>query len=172
MAVWGMPPATQEQRAALEHDYRYGPDRLVRMRSQIVLLAYELASRKEIARVVRCSATTVGRTLSLWCVGGREALRRRPWSKPHPARRTLAWHQALAHAMEAGPEACGVPRPTWTLALLAGYLAQTTGIQVSERTVQRGLRCLGYRLGRPTWSVRHKAEEQPDYLPKGQGSKR
>jgi hypothetical protein len=40
---------------------------------------------------------------------------------------------------------------------------------VSERTVRRGLDSLGYRLGRPTWCVRHKAEEEPDYHPKKAG---
>ncbi len=84
----------------------------------------------------------------------------------------LDWQQALAQAMEAGPAACGVPRPTWTAPLLAGYLAAQTGIQASERTVRRYLRRLGYRLGRPTYTVRPKAEEQPDYAPKRPGSKR
>jgi transposase len=166
-----MPPVAAEQLAALEHDYRFGSDRLVRQRSHIVLLAYELDTRPQIARVVRCSATTVRRTLSLWAHGGRSLLVRRP-SLAHVARRTLAWQKELARAMDAGPEACGVPRPTWSAPLLARYLAQVTGVAVSERTVRRGLATLGYRLGRPTWSVRHKAEEEADFAPKRPGWKR
>jgi transposase len=166
-----MPPVTAEQLAALEHDYRYGSDRLVRQRSQIVLLAYELDTRKEIARVMRCSEATVGRALARYLDGGRSALRRRPL-KSHVASRTLAWQKALAQAMEAGPEACGVSRPTWTAPLLAEHLQRQTGVAVGERTVRRGLASLGCRLGRPTWSVRHVAEEQADYHPKGKGSKR
>jgi transposase len=73
--------------------------------------------------------------------------------------------------MERGPRACGVPRPAWTAPLLERYLEATTGIVVSERTVRRGLDSLGYRLGRPTYTVRHKAEEEPDYVPKRRGSK-
>jgi transposase len=65
-----------------------------------------------------------------------------------------------------------VERPTWSAERLARYLADTTGVVVSERTVRRGLESLGYRQGRPTGSVRHKAEEEPDYHPKRQGSKR
>lgn len=166
-----MPPVSAEQLSALEHDYRYGSDRLVRQRSHIVLLAYQLDTQKEIACVVRCSAATVGRALVCYLGGGRSALRRRPL-KSHVAKRTLSWQKELAQAMEAGPEDCGVCRPTWTAPLLAEYLDRQTGVAVSERTVRRGLESLGYRLGRPTWSVRHKAEEQPDYLPKGKGSKR
>jgi transposase len=164
-----MPPVSAEQLAALEHDYRYGSDRLVRQRSHIVLLAYELDTRKAIARVVRCSEATVGRALARYFEGGRSALRRKPM-KSHVASRTLSWQKALALAMEAGPEACGVARPTWTAPLLAEHLQRQTGVAVSERTVRRGLAGLGYRLGRPTWSVRHKAEAQPDYAPKGTGS--
>jgi len=166
-----MAPLSAPQRAALEHEYRHGSDRLVRQRSHIVLLAEELATHKEIARVVRCSAATVGRTLMLWNHGGRSALRRRP-STTHAAQRTLAWQKSVAQAMEQGPEACGVPRPTWTAPLLAEHLKESTGIQTSERTVRRGLATLGYRLGRPTWSVRHKAEEQDDFAPKKPGSRR
>lgn len=172
MAIAGAPVLSAEERAALEDDYRYGPDRLVRQRSHIVLLATQLATQLDVAHVVHCSTDTVRKTLTLYRQGGRSALRRRRSQKLRAARRSLSWQKALALAMQQGPKACGVPRPTWTAPLLAQYLAQNTGVGVSERTVRRGLATLGYRLGRPTWSVRHKAEEQPDYAPKGPGSKR
>jgi transposase len=172
MPVVGAPVLSAAERAALEHDYRYGPDRLVRQRSHILLLATQLDTRIAVAQVIHCSPDTVGKTLALYQQGGRPALRRRRSQKPHAARRSLPWLKALAEAMEQGPRACGVPRPTWTAPLLARYLAQRTGVVVSERTVRRGLESLDYCLRRPTWSVRHKAEEQPDYLPKRPGSKR
>jgi transposase len=171
MAVAGAPALSAGERRALEQDYRSGADRLVRQRSHIVLLATELDSRIAVARVVHCSTDTVCRTLARYRRGGRSALRRRRPQKPRAARRTLAWQKALAAAMERGPRACGVPRPTWTAPLLARHLAAATGIAVSERTVRRGLASLEYRLGRPTHTVRHKAEEAQDYLPKRRGSK-
>jgi hypothetical protein len=73
--------------------------------------------------------------------------------------------------MERGPRVCGVPPPTWTAPLLATSLTEQTGIQVGERTVRRGSAALDYVCRRGTWTVRHKAEEQPDYLPKPPGSK-
>jgi len=172
MAVAGAPLLSSEERTALEYDYRYGPDRLVRHRSHIVLLATELETQIEVAQVVHCSPDSVRETLALYRAGGRLALRRRQPQKARAAQRTLTWQKALAEAMTAGPEACGVPRPTWTAPLLASYLAEKTGIAVSERTVRRGLESLGYVCRRPTWTVRHKAEEQPDYLPKRRGSRR
>lgn len=170
MALWGMPPVDAAETAALEHDYRYADKRIVRQRSQIVLLASELQTQEEVAAVTRCSVDTVRRTLNLYRQGGRTALRR-PKSTPQGCV-SHAWEKALAEAMRLGPQACGVPRPTWTAQLLADYLAEVTGIAVSECTVRRGLALLGYVCRRPTWTVRHKAEEQPGYLPKRRGSRR
>lgn len=171
MPVAGAPLLSSQERAALEHDYCYGSDRLVRQRSHIVLLSTELDTQIEVAQVVHRSTDTVSKTLALYGAGGRSALRRRHSQQPHTARRTLAWQKALAEALEQGPRTCGVPRPTWTAPLLARYLGETTAVVVSERTVRRGLDSLGYRLGRPTWNVRHKAEEDPDFAPKRPGSK-
>lgn len=63
MAVWGMPLVSAEEIAALERDYRHADSRLVWQRSHIVLLAYELETQAEIAKVVRCSSQTVWRTI-------------------------------------------------------------------------------------------------------------
>jgi transposase len=172
MAVWGMPPLSPEERQALEHDYRHGSSRLVRQRSLIVLLGVELETQAEVARVVRCSLDTVQRTLKRYAAGGRLALQPKPAAPWHFAKRNLAWQKALAQAMEAGPEACGVPGPTWTAPLLADYLAEQTGIETSQWTVRRGLASLGYVCRRGTWTVRHRAEEDPDFLPKRKGSRR
>src|SRR5216683_7142527 len=171
MPVWEMPPVSVAELAALEHDYRYGESRLVRQRSQIVRLAYALETQVEIARAVRCSVDTVRRALALYRAGGRAALRR-PRQVSRAGQTGLGWQRELAGAMRRGPRACGVPRPTWTAPLLARYLAERTGVEVSERTVRRGLDLLGYVCRRPTWTVRHKAESEADYLPKAAGSER
>jgi transposase len=166
-----MPPLGAAEQAALEHDYRFGSTRLLRQRSHIVLLAYELDSQEAIARVIRCSRATVQRTLQRYRTAGRSLLSR-PTAEPTALWKDSAWLQVLAAAMAAGPHACGVSRPTWTAPLLAQHLEAQTGIPAGERTVRRGLAALEYVCRRPTWTVRHKAEEQPDYLPKRTGSKR
>jgi transposase len=172
MTVRGMPSLSTSDRAALEHDYRGAATRLIRQRSHIILLAYELPHQTAVAQAVRCSRSTVNRTLQLYRQGGRSALKRRPLPTPNWARNTPSFRRHLAEAMEQGPRACGVLRPTWTAPLLAQYLADQTGQTVSERTVRRGLAALDYVCRRGTWTVRHKAEAQPDYLPKRKGSKR
>jgi transposase len=167
-----MPAPSAAELAALEHDYRFGETRLIRQHSHIVLLAYDLDSQDAIARAVRCSRATVNRTLQRFRASGRAGLRRPARAAPRALWKNPAWRQALAQAMEQGPEACGVSRPTWTAPLLATYLGRITGLPVGERTVRRGLDALDYVCRRPTWTVRHKAEEQPDYVPKARGSKR
>ena len=172
MAIWGAPSLSPPERRALEHDYRYGKNRLVRQHSHIVLLAGQLASQAEVARVVGCSVDTVRRTLARYETGGREGLRSPVQLHHSRTQRDLGWLKQLAHAMEAGPRACGVDRPTWTAPLLATYLGEQTGIAVGERTVRRALSELGYVCRRSTWVLRHRAEAEPDYHPKGKGSRR
>jgi transposase len=167
-----MPSLSATERQALERAWRYGETRLIRQRSQIVLLAYDLATQAQVARAARCSRATVNRTLQRYRALGRQALPRCVPLIPPAARVTPAFRQELATAMERGPRACGVPRPTWTAPLLAEHLAKQTGVTVSERTVRRELAALDYVCRRGTWTVRHKAEEQPDYVPKRKGSKR
>jgi transposase len=172
MPVWGLPPLDPVVQAALERQYRTSTDRQLRQGSHIVLLAYQLDTQAQVAQVVRCSPQTVWRVLTRFREGGPAALARRPSPQSYQKSVTPAWKAALAQAMEQGPEACGVPRPTWTAPLLAAYLAEQTGVQVSERSVRRYLAQLGYRLGRPTHTMQPKAAEQPDYHPKAKGSTR
>jgi transposase len=170
--IWGAPLLAPPEQQALEHDYHYGKTRFVRRGSQIVLLARQLSSQAAIACVVGCSVDTVRRTLQRYRHRGRAALHGPVRLRHSRTRRTVGWQQALAGAMARGPAACGIERPTWTAPLLAAYLAEQTGLTVSERTVRRGLRSLGYVCRRPTWTLRHKAAAEPDYFPKPQGSKR
>lgn len=171
MAVAGAPRLDPQERAALERDYRTHPDRLVRQRSHILLLCTELETQDEIARVLHCSTDTVRRALAAYRRGGRAALPRCQRRTTAATQRVQERKQVLVQAMEAGPSLAGLVRPTWTAPLLADYLHQQTGQALNERSVRRDLEQLGYRLGRPTWTVRQKAEAEPDYGPKGKGSK-
>src|SRR3989304_4866942 len=81
-------------------------------------------------------------------------------------------HRATHSGTLSARRARGIPRPTWTAPLLAKYLAEKTGIAVGEWTVRHHLALLDYVCRRPTWTVRHKAEEQPDYAPKKTGTQR
>ena len=61
--------------------------------------------------------------------------------------------------------------PMW-MHLVFDFVASAFLALSPAMTVRRGLESLDYVCRHPTWTVRHKAEEQPDYLPKRRGSKR
>src|SRR5262245_19407766 len=110
MPAWEMPPVGVAELAALERDYRYGESRLVRQRSQVVRLAYELETQVEIARAVCCSVDTVRRSLALYRAGGRAALRRaRQVSRA--GRGGLNWQRGLGGAVRRGAAGWGGARP-------------------------------------------------------------
>src|SRR6266516_4321379 len=148
-----MPSRSAAEQAALEHDYRYGPTRLIRQHSHIGLLAAELDSQEQIARAVRCSRATVNRTLQRYRTGGRAALPRPKGTRSAALWKQPLWRARLSRAMEAGPRDCGVPRPAWTAPLLARYLTEQTGWATGARTVRRGLADLGWVCRRGTWTV-------------------
>ena len=114
MALRGMAALDPETLATLEHDYRYGATRILRQRSHILLLATTLNTQAEIAKVLRIHRRTVARTLARFREGGLAALPRPRPEKPPSQRVDAPWQARLLQAMEQGPEACGVPRPTWT----------------------------------------------------------
>ena len=63
----------------------------------------------------------------------------------------------------------GQETANWTTELLAEYLGQHTGIQVTEETVRVYLHAHDYVCKRPTWTLRRKAGEQADYVGKDCG---
>jgi transposase len=71
--------------------------------------------------------------------------------------------------IELDPHEVGVVSANWTTQLLADYLAEKTGIVVTEETVRLCLHAHGYVCKRPTWTLRRKAEEQPAYVGKDCG---
>lgn len=52
----------------------------------------------------------------------------------------------------------------WSTGLLAEYLAGQTGIRVDQETVRLYLHALGYVCKRPTWSLKRRAEMQPEFV--------
>jgi hypothetical protein len=57
-----------------------------------------------------------------------------------------------------------VASANWTTGLLARYLAQQTGIAVSDETVRQYLPAHDYVCKRPTWTLQRRANEQDGYL--------
>jgi transposase len=142
-----------------------------RLRYQIILLAHQDYSNAQIASVVLRSRDTVERVLNRFRIGGLDAV---PYKKPGRAKSkvTPEWKAELERVIELDPHSVGVPSANWTTQLLAEHLRQRTGLTLSQATVGRHLHQAGFVCKRPTWTLKHKAKEQADYLGNACGWKR
>jgi transposase len=141
-------------------------DAETRLRYQMVLLAAEGRTAPQIAAIVQRSDATVQRVLHRYRAGGLAAVPYRPIPGAAPVV-TPAWAAELRRVIELDPRAVGVAGPLWTTGLLATYLAERTGLVTSDETVRRYLHRFDYVCKRPKWTLKRKAEEQPDWAGNG-----
>ena len=158
-------PVDPETVAELRCRYEETPKVETRTRYQMILLALQGYKVPQIARMVLRSEDTVARVLNRFLAGGLDAVPRR--TPPGRERKiTAAWEAELLRVIELDPHEVGVSSANWSTELLAEYLGQQTGIQVTEETVRVYLHAHGYVCKRPTWTLRRKAGEQADYVGK------
>jgi transposase len=158
-ARFALPPLDADAAAALRERFERSPDPETRLRYQMVILAAQGRSPRQIAPLVPRSHDTVTRVLQRYAAGGLDAVPRR--AAPGRARTvTSVWEAELLRALDLDPHDVGVPSALWTTQLLAAYLARATGIGVDPETVRRYLHAHGGGCKRPTWTLKRKAEEQ------------
>ena|SRR5438445_4183270 len=154
--------ADEGTRAAVAAHFEATRDADERLRCQMVLLALDGHAIPQIVPVVRRSRETVRRVLHRFATGELAGLVTRPRSG-RPRVVTAAWEAELLRVIALSPREVGVPSATWTTDLLAGYLAAATGQRVSPETVRVHLHRLEYVCKRPTWTLKRKATEQPEW---------
>src|SRR5437660_9333406 len=160
-----LPPLDEPTLTELRHRYDDTSEAETRTRYQMLLLSAKGQTSTQIAQIVLRSQDTVVRVLKRFLAGGLDAVPRR--TPPGRERRvTAAWEAELLRVIELDPHEVGVSSANWTTELLAEYLGQLTGIQVTEETVRVYLHANGYVCKRPTWTLRRKAGEQADYVGK------
>ena len=161
-----LPPLDEASLSELRARYDAATNAGLRLRYQMILLAHQGRSVAEIAAIVFRSRDTVERVLKRYRDEGLDAVPRRfaPGSAPTI---TPQWTAELLRVIELDPHTVGVDSANWTTGLLATYLADTTGIAVSDETVRQTLHAHDYVCKRPTWTLKRKAEEQPNYLGNG-----
>ena len=156
-----LPPLDPATLGELRQRYEDTPNVESRTRYQMLLLAQQEYKVPQIAHMVLRSEDTVARVLNRFLAAGLDAVPRR--SPPGRERRvTAAWEAELLRVIEMDPHEVGQETANWTTELLAEYLGQHTGIQVTEETVRVYLHAHGYECLRPTWTLRRKAGEQAD----------
>ena len=161
-----IPPLDKAADAELRRRYDATEDPEDRLRYQLVWLAQAGKHAPELARLVLRSDDTVLRVLHRYLDGGLDAVPRRtpPGAAPTV---TAAWEAELLRVIDVDPHAVGGQTANWTTGLLAAYLAERTDIAVSDETVRQALLAHDYVCKRPTWTLKRKAEEQPDYVGNG-----
>lgn len=118
----------------------------------IILHTAEGYSRRKIAEMLLCSASTVDRVRKRFAEEGVSGLIDRRGDNG-PAKVNEDYILALIKAVERTPLDYGYRRPTWTQELLIRVLTELTGITVSRSTMCRLLRRLGIRRGMPKPTV-------------------
>ena len=120
-------------------------------RLEALLLVAEGHTVAEAARRCRVDRSSVHRWLAQY-IARRDAsaLTDRPRSG-RPRRGSTFTPQRLAAALARDPRRCGYRATSWTVPLLAHYLAEHDGITVSARTLRRRLHEAGYRWKRPRY---------------------
>ena len=155
-----LPPQSSEQIAALNELYRKTKDVRLRTRAQMILLAAEKKMvAHEIAEIVRTDEQTVRRWLKRYIAEGIEGLKDMP--RPGAEAKVTAEYEAkMLAAVRRRPRSLGLSFSMWTLQRLGDYLAEETGIRVSDETVRLHLAAHEIVLSRPQHKV---SSPDPDY---------
>jgi transposase len=158
-----IPDPTAEEVETLDTLYRTTKDVRLRTRAQIVLLAAEQRmTAPAIASIVREDDQTVRNWLKRWMAEGIEGLKDRPMPGS-PPKITKKYEEQVCAAVRCRPRSLGQPYSLWTLQRLADYMAEQTGIRVSDETVRRVLASAEIVLSRPQHKI---SSPDPEYLVK------
>jgi len=135
-----VPPLNDTQRGELTKLYRSTKEPRQRTRAQMVLLSAEQGRKApEIAAIVRESEVTVQRWLKRYLAEGLEGLK----DAPRPGRAatvTETYRAELLAAVRRRPRSLELAYSLWTLQRPADYLAEKTGLRVSDETVRQTLK--------------------------------
>ena len=164
-----IPVPTADELKALDILYRTTRDVRLRTRAQMVLLAGEQRmTAPAIAAIVREDDQTVRNWLKRYLAEGIEGLKDRPMPGA-PPKITQEYTEQLVAAVRRRPRSLGQPYSMWTLQRLADYLAEQTGIRVSDESIRRQLQAAEIVLSRPQHKI---TSPDPEYLVKKRRLKR
>jgi transposase len=155
-----VPPLMPMQHTELDSLYRTTKAPRLRTRAQMILLSAEQGLKvPQIAAIVRESEATVLRWLKRYVAEGIEGLQDAP--RPgRPSEITAEYRTALLAAARRRPRSLHLPFSLWTLQRLADYLAEHTGLRVSDETIRRALKQAEIVLSRPQHKI---SSPDPDY---------
>ena len=136
---------------------RTDPDPRVRRRAHALLLLIQDYSVVAVARLFATSPHRVRAWRSRFLAGGRQGLADEPRTG-RPRKLDVAALAFLSEALEASPQAYGLPVTIWSIRDLRAVLAARLGIRVCTATVHRAVQRLGYRYRRPRHDLTHRQD--------------
>jgi putative transposase len=138
---------------------RTDPDPRVRRRAHALLLVAEGHSIAAVARLFGTAPHRVRAWRARFLAGGRQGLADEPRTG-RPPKLDVAARAFLREALEAGPQAYGLPVTIWSIRDLRAVLAAHLGIRVCTATVHRAVQRLGYRYRRPRHDLSHRQDAE------------
>jgi putative transposase len=139
--------------ARTDHDPR------VRRRAHALLLVAEGHPVAAVARLFETGPNRIRAWRARFLAGGRRGLADGPRSG-RPPKLDAAALAFLAEALEASPQAYGLPVTVWSIRDLREALAARRGVRVCTATVHRAVQRLGYRYRRPRHDLRHRQDQE------------
>ena len=160
---------SSEEKTELERLYRETRDVRIRERTQIILLAVEQQMiAPQISTIVRRDDETVRNWIKRFNAQGIAGLYDDPRSGA-PAKATPAYVERLLVVVRQRPRSLDQPYSMWTLQRLVEFMAEETGIRVSEPTLSRIFAEHEVVMSRPQHKV---SSPDPEYEVKKRRSKR
>jgi len=156
-------PLRTEAEEELWQTYRTSHEADLVRRCHAVLLSASGKAVPELVGLLRVNGSTILRWLDRFEADGVAGLHSQ-WGAGRPSRWDEASEQALVETVRHDPRWYGLEQSNWTCPLLAGYLADKTGVRMSAERVRVLLHQHGLRLKQPT-AVVHSRD--PQYDPKG-----
>lgn len=159
---------SSDEKSELALLYRQTKDVRIRERTQIILLASDHGmTAPEISKIVLRNDQTVRIWIKRFNAEGIQGLYDAPRSGA-PATVTPGYRERLQVVVRQRPRALGQPYSLWTLQRLADFMAEETGIRVSDTTVRRILADYDIIMSRPQHKV---SSPDPEYMVKKRRSK-
>lgn len=143
-------PAVQKQILRQARDRRFGAEATLRLRA--VLAVASGRTRRAVAIVLCCAASTVVRAVQRFSLGGFEALQDRRQNNGQ-RKVSLDYLERLHCVLDLRADEFGWQRPTWTRESLALTMAEQDFPLVAPCTLGRALGCIDARRGRPKPTV-------------------
>jgi transposase len=153
---------TTEERDELSRTYKSTSDAGLARRCHAILLSADGKAIPEIAQLLRSDQSSIHRWLDGFEAGGVSTLAIE-WGSGRPPRWDEAYEYLLVETVRHDPRWHGLEQSIWTCGLLAGYLAERTGITMSAERVRVLMHQHGIRLKQPTPIVHSR---DPQYDPK------